>query len=236
MLSLPLIESPEHFPPVETALDDPDGLLAYGFTLSIELLLGAYYRGIFPWYSDGDPVLWWSPNPRAAFFTEQFSPSKSLRKQLRKADFKVSINQNFAAVIKGCSDPRKDQSGTWITEEMQLAYIDLHRAGYAHSVEVWQQEQLVGGLYGVSLGRLFFGESMFHTATDASKVALCYLVSICRSAGFPMIDCQLPNPHLSSLGAETVSRNEFLDYLYQWRDQSVPADMWQPRWLPTHRW
>ena len=227
-LELPFIEQPDDFPDVTQALHDPNGLLGFGCVLSNELLINAYYQGIFPWFNPGEPVFWWSPDPRAGFFPEHSNPSKSLRKVLRQANFKVTLNHDFHGVITACAEATPNRPATWITEEMVAAYGNLHEEGVAHSVEVWQQQQLVGGLYGLSLGQLFFGESMFHRASNASKVALFYLMQHCRSAGFPLIDCQMPNPHLMSLGAKEVSRTEFLSYLKQYRDQTVPPNFWQP--------
>ncbi|NVJ59988.1 MAG: leucyl/phenylalanyl-tRNA--protein transferase [Gammaproteobacteria bacterium] len=226
-IELPLIELPEDFPSPLEALVEPNGLLGFGYLLSNELLIKAYYEGIFPWYNPSEPVFWWSPDPRAAFFTNQISPSKSMLKVLRKKEFTISINQRFDQVIEACAEPVENRPSTWISAEMIHAYQQLHRAGYAHSIEVSQQDQLVGGLYGISLGKLFFGESMFHRAPNASKVALHYLVKWCNEHDFPFIDCQMPNSHLLSLGAKEVSRAEFLSYLYQYRDEKVPREMWQ---------
>ncbi len=228
-IELPFIQKPEDFPPVSEALADPNGLLGFGDILSIDLLLSAYRRGIFPWFNEGEPVFWWSPNPRAAFYPDKTSPSRSLIKRLRKRNYQVTINQSFHQVIAQCAQRFVNRPETWITREMQIAYGQLHEAGYAHSVEVWSDEQLVGGLYGVSMGQLFFGESMFHRSTDASKIALFYLLEHCKSANFPLIDCQLPNPHLMSLGAKQVSREDFLSYLYNYRDKDVHPDFWRTR-------
>lgn len=232
-IELPYIQKPEDFPAVSKALDEPNGLLGFGQVLSVELLLSAYRRGIFPWFNPGEPVFWWSPDPRAAFFPEITKPSKSLHKKLKKRQFQVTLNKAFHQVIAQCAERQPNRPETWITQEMQIAYGQLHEAGYAHSIEVWLNEQLVGGLYGVSLGKLFFGESMFHRATDASKIALFYLMAHCRSADFPIIDCQLPNSHLMSLGAKQVSREDFLGYLYNYRDAEIDIDFWQPKVLST---
>ncbi|WP_144394793.1 leucyl/phenylalanyl-tRNA--protein transferase [Pleionea sediminis] len=225
-IELPYIERPDDFPPVEQALVAPNGLLAFGSCLSDELLVAAYYQGIFPWFNPGEPVFWWSPNPRAAFFLDDLKPAKSLLKTLRKTRFTVTLNHDFSGVIRHCAEYSKNRPSTWITNEMIKAYENLHQNGVAHSTEVWLDDQLVGGLYGVSMGHLFFGESMFHRATDASKVALFYLAKHCANAGFPLIDCQMPNPHLMRLGAKEVSRREFLRYLYEYRDKKVPLNFW----------
>lgn len=197
------------FPPPELA--SKDGLLAVGGDLSQERLLLAYSMGIFPWYSQGDPILWWSPDPRMVLVPHEFKVSKSLRKISRRGVFAVTMDQAFDAVIRHCADvPRSGQDGTWITEAMQEAYGTLHRAGYAHSVECWQKDELVGGLYGISLGACFFGESMFSTVSDASKVALLALVEQLTKWRFTLIDCQIHTLHLSRLGARTMNRTDFL--------------------------
>ena len=200
------------FPPVTEA--EPDGLLAAGGDLSIERLLAAYSLGIFPWYSEGEPILWWSPDPRLVLFPEKFKVSHSLRQKVTRKVFDVTFDQEFMAVIAKCSAlERKDQRGTWITEAMKEAYNQLFKAGYAHSVETWYQGELVGGLYGVSLGRAFFGESMFHEMDDASKVALFHLVERIKESGFTMIDAQVETPHLISLGAELIPREKYTELL-----------------------
>lgn len=202
---IPASAPPDTFPPTRAALRHPNGLLAAGGDLSPDRLVCAYERGIFPWYNPGEPVLWWTPDPRNILLPDEFRRSRSLGKRLRRGDYQVRHNSAFAAVVAGCAAPRRDSGGTWIDKDMEAAYARLHRLGVAHSVEAWREEHLVGGLYGLALGGVFFGESMFSQATDASKVALAWL---CQQ-GFELIDCQLPNPHLSSLGARTVSRDEF---------------------------
>ena len=202
-------DAPEWFPPLEQALEEPSGLLAAGGDLSSERLIAAYRRGIFPWYSPGQPVLWWSPDPRAVLFPEEFHCTRSLAKTLRNAGFTPCLDHDFAAVIDGCAAPRAASPGTWITSEMRAAYLKLHRLGCAHSVEIWRAGQLVGGLYGVRLGGIFFGESMFSRARDASKAALAHLVALCRRNSLVAIDCQLPSRHLASLGARTIPRTQF---------------------------
>ena len=203
------------FPPVENALQDPDGLLAIGGDLSKERLKLAYSKGIFPWYEDGQPLLWWSPDPRAVIRPADVKISRSLRKKLRRKELEVRVDTAFDEVVMRCQAPRSYSNETWITREMLWAYTDLHRDGFAHSIECYQDNVLVGGLYGVSNGRLFFGESMFHGVTDASKVAFVYLCALLHLQGCPLIDCQLPNPHIMSLGVQTIARAEFLKYLAQ---------------------
>ncbi len=206
-------DSPERFPPLERALDEPQGLLAAGGDLSPARLLAAYERGIFPWYSPGQPVLWWSPDPRAVLYPEEFRLSRSLAKTLRNRGFETFINRDFAAVISGCAAPRPSGVGTWITPEMRAAYLELHRSGHAHSFETYLEGRLVGGLYGVRLGRMFFGESMFSRERDSSKVALARLVEFCRTEGIIVIDCQLSSRHLESLGSRSIPRSAFRDLL-----------------------
>ena len=202
-------DAPEWFPPLEQALDDPAGLLAAGGDLSPARLLAAYRRGIFPWYSPGQPVLWWSPDPRAVLFPDEFRCSRSLGKTLRNAGFSVSIDTDFGAVIDCCAAPRPHSLGTWITSDMRSAYIELHRLQFAYSIETRRGGELVGGLYGVRLGGVFFGESMFSRERDASKVALAHLVEVCRRNSLELIDCQLPSRHLESLGSRIVPRVQF---------------------------
>jgi leucyl/phenylalanyl-tRNA--protein transferase len=199
----------EWFPPLDQALDEPEGLLAAGGDLSPERLLAAYRRGIFPWYSAGQPVLWWSPNPREVLLPAEFKCSRSLSKTVRNRGFEVTFDCEFAEVVKACAARRENSTGTWITSEMHAAYCRLHEQGYAHSVEVRLEGRLVGGLYGVLMGRMFFGESMFSRERDASKVALAHLVQRALVAGLQLIDCQLPTPHLRSLGSRPLSRAEF---------------------------
>jgi len=199
----------EWFPPIDQALDEPEGLLAAGGDLSVPRLLAAYRRGIFPWYSVGQPVLWWSPNPREVLLPAQFKRSRSLAKTIRNRGFEVTFDRDFAAVVHACAARREHSAGTWITPEMHAAYCELHRRGHAHSVEVRLEGELVGGLYGVLMGRVFFGESMFSRERDASKTALARLVGLGVDAGLELIDCQLPTEHLRSLGSRPISRVEF---------------------------
>jgi leucyl/phenylalanyl-tRNA--protein transferase len=201
-----------YFP--EPSLSGEDGLLAAGGTLDPEVLLEAYSRGIFPWYSEGSPILWWSPDPRMILYPEEFKVSKSLSQTIRKNEFEIRLDTAFSEVIQHCaSRPRPEQEGTWITDEMMDAYNRLHEDGYAHSFESWKEGELVGGLYGVSLGRAFFGESMFHLERDASKVAFYNLVDFARTHDFDFIDAQQATEHLRSLGAREVSRKGFLEQL-----------------------
>ncbi|UYG06433.1 leucyl/phenylalanyl-tRNA--protein transferase [Halomonas sp. M4R1S46] len=211
-----LPERPVRFPPVSTALSDPGGLLAAGGDLSPAWLLAAYRHGIFPWYSEGQPILWWSPDPRMVLFPEEVRVRRSLAKRLRNGGFRVTADSAFEAVVAACAAPRHDQPETWITAEMQAAYARLHHLGAAHSVEVWQEGRLVGGLYGIALGPVFFGESMFSRVSDASKVALVALARSMAAEGGRLIDCQMHTAHLASLGARDIAREEFIGYLEQW--------------------
>ncbi len=207
--------TPPHrpFPDPATAETEPDGLLAVGGDLSPVRLLNAYRRGIFPWYSAGQPLLWWSPDPRMVLFPERLHVSRSLRKSLRRDRYRVTFDRDFGAVIRACAAPREPEGGTWITPEMVAAYEELHRQGVAHSVEAWRGEELAGGLYGLFLGRIFFGESMFSRQSDASKVAFVHLVRTLKELGCPLIDCQVHSRHLESLGAERIPRRRFLRIL-----------------------
>ncbi len=215
-LPLPLLDpaaAPDAFPAVTRALREPNGLLCMGGDLSTERLLAAYRRGIFPWFSRGDPILWWSPDPRALLFVDELRISRSLKRRLRRSEYTVSADRAFEIVVDCCAAPRKHQAETWIGPEMRKAYAALHRLGHAHSIEVWDDGLLVGGVYGVEVGGLFSGESMFSRADDASKVALVALAKLLAARGVPAIDCQVPNPHLTSLGARAVPRAEFLALL-----------------------
>ena len=201
------------FPDPEYALQEPDGLLAVGGSLSPKRLLSAYRKGIFPWYSAGQPILWWSPDPRTVLFPERIKVSRSLRKTLKKKLFHVTMDRNFSTVVQRCSEPRRGQKGTWITPEMGTAYNKLHQLGYAHSVETWYEDKLVGGLYGVAIGRVFYGESMFSRTSDASKIALVALTTQLQRWDFALIDCQAHTEHLVSLGAEAIPRRYFIELL-----------------------
>lgn len=224
---IPWLGKRDPFPPVESALRNPDGLLAAGADLSVGRLLDAYTRGIFPWSGPGEPLLWWSPDPRMVLYVNEVHVSRSLRRALRSGRFRVTMDRAFREVMLACAEPRRGQEGTWITPEFVAAYTRLAVLGYAHSVEVWAMEPpspggwsdpprrggceaLVGGLYGVAIGRMFFGESMFSRRSDASKVALVCLARQLERWGYPMIDCQLSTRHLASLGAREIPRAEFL--------------------------
>ncbi len=234
MYQIPLLAADStEFPPIENALKEPNGLLAMGGDLSASRLLSAYRQGIFPWYNEGQPLLWWSPDPRAVLYPQHIKISRSLRKSMRNRGYHITYDTCFATVVKHCAGERKNQNGTWITKEMQLAYTQLHDLGWAHSVEVWQEDTLVGGLYGISIGKLFFGESMFSKATDASKIALVTLMVHVETHGFPFIDCQLPNPHLMSLGAQEISREKFQKYLSQYLQYPSDLNPWQQTTHPS---
>jgi leucyl/phenylalanyl-tRNA--protein transferase len=217
---IPWLTRTTWFPPVDTALTEPNGLLAAGGDLSAERLLAAYRHGIFPWYAPGEPLLWWSPDPRMVLFPREVKISRSLNRTLRSADYEVRLDSAFAAVIAACAAPRSYGAGTWISDEMRDAYGLLHELGYAHSVETWVdregQSTLVGGLYGVAIGRVFYGESMFSTLSNASKIALAHLCRLLERRGFVVIDCQMNTAHLASLGAREIPRQEFVAGLVEW--------------------
>lgn len=215
------------FPPVEQALEDPDGLLAAGGELSVPWLVHAYRQGIFPWYEEGQPILWWSPNPRMVLFPKELRVSRSLAKLLRKEHFQVTFDTSFDEVIQACAGSRADAAGTWITEDMQAAYGNLFDVGIAHSVEVWEDNQLVGGLYGIAQGKVFFGESMFSKTSNASKVGFAYLVKQLAIWGFELVDCQVSSEHLISLGAVEISRKQFGAYLERYIDSNTTCEQWQ---------
>ncbi|MDO9598155.1 MAG: leucyl/phenylalanyl-tRNA--protein transferase [Azoarcus sp.] len=206
---IPWLDGEPGFPPLEQALSEPNGLLAAGGELSPAWLLAAYRRGIFPWFSGEEPILWWSPDPRLVLMPDEIRIHRSLRKVLRQQRFEIRIDTAFPQVMAECAAPREPGASTWITPRMQAAYCRMHELGYAHSVECWQHEKLVGGLYGMAVGRAFFGESMFSRETDASKVALAYLARVLESLDFAVIDCQMTTPHLLSMGAREIRRSEF---------------------------
>lgn len=238
MIRLPLLDAdaPEQFPPTDRALAEPNGLLAFGGDLSVARLLAAYRRGIFPWFGEGEPILWWSPDPRCVFRTDQLRPNRSLRRQLAGKRWRVSVDQAFEAVIRGCAAPRGDHSGSWIVPAMIDAYLQLHRQGHAHSVETWDGERLVGGIYGVAVGKLFCGESMFSVDSGGSKVALIALARLLHENGYPLLDTQVANPHTLSLGATEIPRQQYLEQLGKltaqvghigsWAD--LGSRLWQP--------
>jgi leucyl/phenylalanyl-tRNA--protein transferase len=226
---IPWLRRDNPFPPIETALDDPNGLLAAGGGLNADRLLAAYREGIFPWYSEGQPVLWWSPDPRMVLFVDEFRVTRSLRKVVRSQRFAIRVDTAFREVMEACArTPRAGQFGTWITPAVIDAYTDLHERGAAHCVEAWRDGALVGGLYGVSIGRMFFGESMFASETDASKVALAHLIAMMRRAKLPLVDCQQQTAHMASLGARPISRATFAERLATLVNWDAPDGTWVP--------
>jgi leucyl/phenylalanyl-tRNA--protein transferase len=235
---IPFLDTDDPFPPAELALQQPNGLLAAGGDLSPARLLDAYAKGIFPWFGRDDPLLWWSPDPRMVLYVRELRISRSLRRTIRSARFRVTMDTAFSAVISGCAEPRPGQDGTWITPEMHGAYCRLFEMGHAHSVEAWADDELAGGLYGVAMGRMFFGESMFTRQRDASKVAFVHMVAQCGRWRMPLIDCQMPTSHLSSLGAREIPRVEFLDRVHTLVQRPGPPVPWRldddlPRVLGT---
>lgn len=223
---IPWLASNAPFPPVGRALRSPDGLLAAGGDLSAPRLLDAYRRGIFPWFNPGEPILWWSPDPRMVLIPGEFKVSRSLAKTLRNGNYKVRFNTAFGQVMRACAAPRSGQGDSWIHEDMIAAYCALHRQGYAHSVEVWSDDNLAGGLYGVAIGRMFYGESMFSFASNASKIALAHLAKQLERWQFGMIDCQMNTAHLASLGAREIPRSEFIARLQELIN-CAPVTHWQ---------
>ncbi|AKH19809.1 leucyl/phenylalanyl-tRNA--protein transferase [Sedimenticola thiotaurini] len=227
MISLLDPDNPEEpFPPVEQAEREPDGLLAVGGDLSPTRLLNAYRHGIFPWYSLGQPILWWAPDPRTVLFPKRIKVSRSLAKTLRNRDYRFTFDSAFADVIDACATPQPGREETWITAEMKQAYIRLHQLGHAHSVEIWEQNRLVGGLYGIAIGRVFYGESMFSRVRDASKIALVHLARYLDDKEFGLIDCQVYSAHLISLGAEEIRRQQFCEYLQHFCNQAGLTGSW----------
>jgi leucyl/phenylalanyl-tRNA--protein transferase len=228
-MSLAWITADAPFPPLTAALAEPNGLLAAGSELSPARLLDAYRRGIFPWYEEGQPVLWWSPDPRMVLMVDAFRLRRSLAKVVRNGGFEVRVDSAFPEVMRCCAEVRRaGQDGTWITADVIAAYCGLHARGNAHSVEAWRNGRLVGGLYGVSIGRMFFGESMFALERDASKVALAHLVALLRARGCPMIDCQQQTSHLASFGARPIPRQEFAERIAGLVDSPAPQRSWEP--------
>ncbi len=217
------------FPPLSDAMAEPNGLLALGGDLAPGRLLAAYRAGIFPWFSEGQPILWWSPDPRMVLPVDEFRITRSLRKRVRAGTYEIRVDSAFRSVIQACADtPRAGQGGTWITPVIIDAYCELHRLGYAHSVESWRDGRLVGGLYGLALGRLFFGESMFAHASDASKVALVHLVALLQRLGVPLIDCQQETAHLAAFGARAIPRVMFAARLAELIHSDDPPTGWRP--------
>lgn len=221
---IPILSAQSPFPPPERALASPNGLLAAGCDLSVSRLLNAYRSGIFPWFNEGEPILWWSPNPRMVLFPDEFKISRSLRKAIRRNNYTIRTDSCFADVMRACAAPRSAQQGTWIHPEMIAAYSELHRLGYAHSVETWVDDELVGGLYGVAMGKVFFGESMFSRVSNASKIAFAHLVEQLAEWGFVLIDCQVKTTHLASLGAREIPRSVFGQILEQHIAHAIPED------------
>jgi len=226
------IDPESAFPPTDQALDNPQGLLAAGGDLSPTRLINAYRQGVFPWYSDDQPILWWSPAPRCVIYPNTVHVSRRLRRRYNQGQFSVSADQSFAEVIDACARPRHDHDGTWITPAMQAAYIRLHEMGIAHSVEVRVDSELAGGIYGLALGRVFFGESMFSKQQDTSKIALVALCLQLQQWGFTLLDCQISNPHLLSMGAQEIPRQDFEQYL----KTTHGPDHWGPDFCATKRW
>ena len=220
------LRSTESFPPLEQALAEPNGLLAAGGDLSPKRLIEAYRHGVFPWYSEGQPLLWWSPDPRMVLFVDEFKVSRSLRRTVSRGDFEIRVDSAFRSVIEACAAPRDGQGGTWITSAMIDGYTRLHRLGYAHSVEAWVDGTLAGGLYGVVIGRMFFGESMFARKSDASKVTLVHLVDILKQRDMPLIDCQQQTAHLARFGARPIPRRAFAQALTRLVNSPQPAVVW----------
>ncbi|MDD5176620.1 MAG: leucyl/phenylalanyl-tRNA--protein transferase [Sterolibacterium sp.] len=227
---IPWLTQSHQFPPVDSALAEPNGLLAAGGDLGVERLLAAYRCGIFPWYSPGEPLLWWSPDPRMVLFPNELKISRSLARTLRRAGYTICLDSAFDLVMAACAAPRKGNPGTWISPEMQTAYLRLHELGYGHSVETWvgegDRKVLIGGLYGVAIGRVFYGESMFARVSDASKIALAHLCRWLEKRGFAVIDCQMNTAHLVSLGAREIPRHEFLAGLARWTGSGDAAERW----------
>jgi leucyl/phenylalanyl-tRNA--protein transferase len=228
-------DATDSFPPLEYALSEPNGLIAIGGDLRPERLLQAYRSGIFPWFNDGQPIMWWSPDPRMVLYPTDFHASRSLRKSVKKNLYRISFDQAFSTVIHQCSQPRPYARDTWITDSMKEAYLQLHLLGHAHSVEIWSDKKLVGGLYGIAIGKAFFGESMFSLATDVSKMAFLALSRFATEQGFEMIDCQVYSEHLQTLGAHKISREKFSRKLQQlivkadsteWNRQSLDLNAW----------
>lgn len=215
------------FPDADKALTEPDGLLAMGGDLSPQRLITAYTNGIFPWYSEGQPILWWSPDPRAVLFPDKLKISRSLDKVIRNTSYEIKFDTAFRQVITACAAPRKNGDGTWITPDMINAYCQLHESGIAHSIETWQDGQLTGGLYGLAIGKVFFGESMFSIERDASKLAFVYLARRLAHNAYELIDCQLHSTHLATLGAEDISRNNFIKLLSQYCIPPYTFSKWQ---------
>jgi leucyl/phenylalanyl-tRNA--protein transferase len=233
MIRIPILQSGmlERFPPVERSLRDPNGLLAAGGDLSTQRLLEAYRHGIFPWYAEGEPILWWSPDPRMVFATADIHVATRLKRWLKHCEWTIHADTAFADVVLACAAPRRGHNGTWITHAIFDAYVRLHQLGYAHSIEVFNGEgALVGGLYGVALGRMFFAESMFSRATNGSKVALIALCRVLDAWGFPIVDAQVASPHLESMGAFEIPRSRFVAHVARACAATADPGLWHKRW------
>lgn len=223
----------DNFPPATAALSQPDGLLCFGGDLSAQRLLCAYERGIFPWYSEGQPIMWWSPSPRCVIYPHEVKISRSLKKTMRNGGYDFSMDNAFTEVVAACAAPRDADGGTWITQDMQNAYTHLHQLGHAHSTEVWKDGVLVGGLYGIAMGRIFFGESMFSTERDTSKIALVCMTHRLRQHGFQLIDSQVTSAHMLSLGAREIERTTFLSTLNKYCHVENAIHLWQTGKIPV---
>lgn len=233
MIQLPWLTDTISFPPPSLALNEPNGLLAAGGDLSAERLICAYQQGIFPWYSRGEPILWWSPDPRSVIFPAEAHLSKSLKKILRKNSFRITFDHDFEGVMHACAAPREYTAETWISKDIIRGYSALHAQNLAHSVEVWQEDHLVGGLYGVALGQVFYGESMFSRVDNASKIAFAFLIRELLAWNFQLIDCQVGNPHTESLGAVSISRDTFHEYLINFNQKpSAAPNNWAEHIVP----
>jgi leucyl/phenylalanyl-tRNA--protein transferase len=227
-------DSPDdNFPPVADALTQPDGLLCFGGDLGTDRILNAYKRGIFPWYSEGQPIMWWSPSPRCVIYPNELIIRRSLKKMMRNAGYYFSIDKAFPDVIRACSAPRDEEGGTWITRDIQNAFTRLHELGHAHSAEVWKNGKLIGGLYGIAIGRVFFGESMFAVERDASKIALVCMTDFLLTHQFQLIDAQVTSGHLLSLGAREIERKLFISILDKYCHIENDIDLWQTDPMPV---
>lgn len=229
-MQLPFIHPQDksfRFPNVELALDEPNGLLAFGGDLSPERILSAYTKGIFPWFSDDQPILWWSPDPRLVLFPKKIHVSRSLKKAMNKSNLIITFDSAFSQVIEACSQPRQKQQGTWITSEMKASYNKLHKMGYAHSFEAWDNENLVGGLYGIAIGSVFFGESMFSRQTNASKICFVNAINLLSKWNYQLVDCQVETEHLQSFAAENIARQHFSDLLAKLTQLPASSDAWK---------
>ncbi|MCQ9379516.1 leucyl/phenylalanyl-tRNA--protein transferase [Methyloversatilis sp. XJ19-49] len=231
---IPWLDTGAPFPPVERALREPDGLLAAGLELTPGRILDAYRQGIFPWFSDGQPVLWWSPDPRMVLVPSEIRITRSMHKVLRNRPYEVRCDSAFEAVMRACAAPRDGQAGTWISDEMIEAYTALHERGYAHSVETWIDGRLAGGLYGMAIGRMFYGESMFSTERDASKIALVHLARYLETRAFGLIDCQMNTGHLGSMGGREIPRREFCRVMAQCISDGPLPGRWPTDLIPPY--